>query len=889
MTGSLYFRLAPQHASTGRQNVRTPVHLFRAKPSNGANPVEGRPCDLLPQDNFTESKLPFSSVVGSGRTELMASSSGYLTSSNAPSLSAHPSDAGISSPFVIGDGEKGHQKKSGFRAVTIARGWSAEADKILDYLECGIFDALAKQYLRSLIFAVYLLVFPKDEEDPNNIVEAYTFNFKYQAVPGSDTPVPIMSLGEDLLKLSLNGSKNSVDPVTEATKNGKLHTLGDVQKSLKALIKVLITFYSLISNGYFNELERRFAKFKVFYYPYTPASYEPPHFRPGDAEKDRWFFATHRPNEVPEKYSIGNLETVWHGVDVHVASVSGIIPAADDSKAPFAGMTTGPNARANVAESAASRRAHIEAQRHDARERRVVWDAETFGRMDSRDVDADWEVDPEYLPTANVAGLDMDIWEPLGVRNQDGEVVPLSKDELNNAQRWDDKDGDDMDVDRGGISQEFLIGGSSESVPSCLKNLIKNGDQPRDELAATQIAEPMPTQPAPTANVFQRTMSPMDSSPLPPSDFTLAGDSTGSIITNGIDTQFVMDAVRNRHRAAEEMLDMETQAVPSNFEIDAVESFRETGRSPEKAQCRKRMERSDEVIDCDCGVSDEDSSIQCDGGCEKWFHIWCMGYHSIEDERIGSTFKCFSCRIRSDDHFEMIFVQSWYQDLLSKYNNLALFRRAIKVAETHEPRTHAAFTKLIACEVALAGQIVKRLETEGFITKSSELTNRGQEDNNTVSGKGKGKAGKAKGKQPKQRKNLKEEYIFVKSSKQTQEYLDYFNPKMDVEMKLIGFDNLVRESKRKTRMQGVDVSNHARKSALRSSSTVVVPETQQRDSVSRVDEMESQTQEDSQAETYVVKPNGEGNKRKMAAKSDAWVRASKKLKISVVPGVDLCD
>ena len=52
--------------------------------------------------------------------------------------------------------------------------------------------------------------------------------------------------------------------------------------------------------------------------------------------------------------------------------------------------------------------------------------------------------------------------------------------------------------------------------------------------------------------------------------------------------------------------------------------------------------------------------------------------------------------------------------------------------------------------------------------------------------KAKAKAGKAR-----QRKNLKKEYAFSRSSKQSQQYLNYFNPTMDAEMALIGFDNLV--------------------------------------------------------------------------------------------------
>ncbi|KAJ7888155.1 hypothetical protein B0H14DRAFT_2694404 [Mycena olivaceomarginata] len=41
------------------------------------------------------------------------------------------------------------------RAMT--RGYTDKADRILNYLEHGIFDASQKQYLRSFIFAIYLV------------------------------------------------------------------------------------------------------------------------------------------------------------------------------------------------------------------------------------------------------------------------------------------------------------------------------------------------------------------------------------------------------------------------------------------------------------------------------------------------------------------------------------------------------------------------------------------------------------------------------------------------------------------------------------------------------------------------------------------------------------
>jgi meiosis-specific protein HOP1 len=50
----------------------------------------------------------------------------------------------------------------------------------------------------------------------------------------------------------------------------------------------------------------------LFYYDNTPDDYEPPHFRKGDADKDRWYFTTHDKTELPERTDVGRLETGWH-------------------------------------------------------------------------------------------------------------------------------------------------------------------------------------------------------------------------------------------------------------------------------------------------------------------------------------------------------------------------------------------------------------------------------------------------------------------------------------------------------------------------------------------------------------------------------------------------
>jgi hypothetical protein len=84
-----------------------------------------------------------------------------------------------------------------------------------------------------------------------SIIEAYTFNFEvyfsvdflslpltissqYRRIAGTDVVVPIMSLGEDLEKLSLGDGGHSRDPILLASAEGRLPTFKDVKKSLKA-------------------------------------------------------------------------------------------------------------------------------------------------------------------------------------------------------------------------------------------------------------------------------------------------------------------------------------------------------------------------------------------------------------------------------------------------------------------------------------------------------------------------------------------------------------------------------------------------------------------------------------------------------------------------------
>ena len=113
----------------------------------------------------------------------------------------------------------------------------------------------------------------------------------------------------------------------------------------------------------------------------------------------------------------------------------------------------------------------------------------------------------------------------------------------------------------------------------------------------------------------------------------------------------------------------------------------------------------------------------------------------------------------------------------------------------------------IACESTVAGQVFKRLETEGglasppliidtmsvfcvgFIALQGEVLDsggaRGKSKNN-------GRA-KTKGRQPRRKTMQKPLYAFVGASTLSQAYKDYFDPGPEVEKKVLGLSDLVSD------------------------------------------------------------------------------------------------
>ncbi|THU81512.1 DNA-binding protein [Dendrothele bispora CBS 962.96] len=709
--------------------------------------------DLLPQDNFQESQL--------------------TTAEDGVSCST--------SSFFTPDKDK--RNMSGFKIMTMSRGYTDEADRILNYLEYGIFDALRRQYLRSFIFAIYL-----DNKDPNNIVEAYTFNFQYHPVAGTDATVPVMTLGSGMSSMSLN---DKTDPLVQAARNGNVPTLKDVKRSLKNLMKTLIT-----SMTQMDVLpRRRYASFKLFYTDNTPDDYEPPHFKAGDFEKDKWYFMTHDLDEVPDTWSVGKLNSGHHSVNVNVSSIATYLPSSTEhDNAPFAGTANqtafGSGFSLTPAKEAANRAEQIAKQVEDAENRNVAWSAEPLDP--EFDADAEGDDDPEYAKSASPSFVHQPI-VPIGVRNEDGMIEPFPPDA--------GMDVDEREAHFFGVSQTIPTGLKEVHVFSSIDGLSKKVPA-TSNIEQTQVIDESQEHTDSSSNQIQlgrdvsdsvtNTPTPMNRTRrnaarqeiLSPVSSILSGDRD-----KDIDTQMEKLVIGNTTADDSEMLDLETQIEPidETQTVDTIESFGSDSRirddiQQEPSAISLPKKKRKEEVKCECGITEEDDCCACEGGCERWYHIWYVSLLKSEDDaRLPDQFICFDCRVHADPSWELIKVDL-YPAMMSKLKELALFRRAIKVAQHHEPNTAAQFAKLMGCDNALSRQLWKRLETEGFIVEQvTTIDNIGFSETRSRT------KAKGKGKQTKQRRNIqKQRYIFDRKSTTTQQYTDYFNPAPEVESRLLG-------------------------------------------------------------------------------------------------------
>ncbi|KAI9015476.1 HORMA domain-containing protein [Hyaloraphidium curvatum] len=164
----------------------------------------------------------------------------------------------------------------------LKEGRCPEADQLVEILERGVFDALDKKYLRTLVLGVSL-----NRKNPDNLVEAYVFRFSY---PSS---TPHLNIQRKVM-----GSDQIIDAKLQFKSKDELKTA--TANTLRKMILLTQNLDPLPTEG------SRILSFKIDYYDdIVPPDYEPPMFRaPENEDEERFSY-----EEEPTRLRLTELET----------------------------------------------------------------------------------------------------------------------------------------------------------------------------------------------------------------------------------------------------------------------------------------------------------------------------------------------------------------------------------------------------------------------------------------------------------------------------------------------------------------------------------------------------------------------------------------------------
>ncbi|CAL5065257.1 unnamed protein product [Urochloa decumbens] len=169
----------------------------------------------------------------------------------------------------------------------------AESRRLIDWMEKGVYDALQKKYLKTLLFCIC-------EKKEGPMIEEYAFSFSY----------PNTSTEEVAMNMSRTGSKKGS---TTFTSNASEVTPDQMRSSACKMIRTLVSLMRTLDPM----PEERTILMKLLYYDdVTPEDYEPPFFK-GCADNE----AINIWNKNPLKMEVGNVNSKHLVLALKVKSV----------------------------------------------------------------------------------------------------------------------------------------------------------------------------------------------------------------------------------------------------------------------------------------------------------------------------------------------------------------------------------------------------------------------------------------------------------------------------------------------------------------------------------------------------------------------------------------
>ncbi|PSR84765.1 HORMA domain-containing protein [Actinidia chinensis var. chinensis] len=178
----------------------------------------------------------------------------------------------------------------------------AESRRLIDWMEKGVYDALQKKYLKTLLFCVCEAV-----EGP--MIEEYAFSFSYTSSDSQEVSMNINRTGN-----KKQGGTFKCNSKTEVTPN---QMRSSACKMVRTLIQLMRTLDRMP--------EERTILMKLLYYDdVTPADYEPPFFRSCTEQESHnsW-------TKNPLKMEVGNVNSKHFVLALKVKSV--LDPCEDEN------------------------------------------------------------------------------------------------------------------------------------------------------------------------------------------------------------------------------------------------------------------------------------------------------------------------------------------------------------------------------------------------------------------------------------------------------------------------------------------------------------------------------------------------------------------------------
>ncbi|XP_024530729.1 meiosis-specific protein ASY1 [Selaginella moellendorffii] len=170
-----------------------------------------------------------------------------------------------------------------------------ESRRLIDWIEKGVYDALQKKYLRSMMFSIC-------SGDDGPLIEEYEFSFTY---PENSCEMTIARAGDE--KSGRNVSSGD-------------KTMKSMKKSVCRIVRTLIQLMRTLDNV---PTERTIIM-KLLYYDLTPEDYEPPFFRCcTEDDQMKWV-------KTPIRVKVGDLNSKHYAVALKVRST--LDPCEDENE-----------------------------------------------------------------------------------------------------------------------------------------------------------------------------------------------------------------------------------------------------------------------------------------------------------------------------------------------------------------------------------------------------------------------------------------------------------------------------------------------------------------------------------------------------------------------------